>query len=78
MAYEIGEKIQKRMQLTVDVVRQNKREVLEYTTSGSTIFEDFVEVLMYGSYLTLYLGLYHNQNPATNPWVDYFKDQLKK
>jgi glucose/mannose-6-phosphate isomerase len=71
-------KIQKRMQLTVDVVQQNKRKVIEYTTSGSTIFEDFVEVLMYGSYLTLYLGLHYNQNPAINPWVDYFKDQLKK
>lgn len=71
-------KIQKRMDLTVDVVNQNKRTIHEFKTTGSTIFEDFVEVLMYGSYLTLYLGLYYHQNPAINPWVDYFKEQLSK
>lgn len=73
-----SDKIQKRMSLTVDVVKQNSRTVYEYTTGGSTIFEDFVEVLLYGSYLTLYLGLYYDQNPAINPWVDYFKEQLAK
>ncbi len=69
-------KIKKRMELTADVVKQNNRTVVEYTTQGSNKFEDFVEVLVYGSYLTLYLGLYYDQNPAINPWVDYFKEKL--
>ena len=71
-------KIQKRMQLTVDVVRQNKRPIIEYRTSGATVYQDFLEVLTYGSWLTLYLGLRYDQNPAINPWVDWFKSELAK
>jgi glucose/mannose-6-phosphate isomerase len=69
-------KIQKRMQLTREVVEQNKQTVYEYVTTGKNAFDDFVEVLLYGSYLTLYLGLYYDQNPAINPWVDMFKEKL--
>jgi glucose/mannose-6-phosphate isomerase len=72
-----SEKITKRMELTKDVVKQNKQELLEFMTSGATMYDDFLEVLTYGSYLTLYLGLRHDQNPAVNPWVDYFKEKLK-
>lgn len=71
-----SEKIQKRIELTVDVIKQNNHEVFEFTTSGQTVYDDFLEVLVYGSFLTLYLGLYYDQNPAINPWVDYFKNKL--
>lgn len=71
-----SEKIKKRVQLTIDVVQQNKYPVHEFTTSGQSVYDDFLEVLMYGSYLTLYLGLAYGQNPAINPYVDWFKDQL--
>ena len=70
-------KIQKRFKLTADVVKQNGHEVSVFTTSGATIYEDFFEVLIYGGYLTLFLALSHDQNPAINPFVDYFKEKLK-
>lgn len=73
-----SEKIKKRMMLTVDVVQQNNRDVIEYSTQGSNEIEDFIEILLYGSYITLYLGLYYDQNPAVNPWVDYFKEKLSE
>lgn len=73
-----SEKIKKRMALTVDVVKQNNRRIFEIPTSGSNGFEDFLELLTYGSFLTLYLGLRYDQNPAINPWVDYFKEELAK
>lgn len=69
-------KIQKRIELTTDVIKQNKHEVHEFKTNGQTIYDDFFEVLQYGSFLTLYLGLAYDQNPAINPWVDYFKNKL--
>jgi glucose/mannose-6-phosphate isomerase len=72
-----SDKIRKRVALTIDVVKQNKYPVLEFVTSGQTEYDDFLEVLYYGSFVTLYLGLLYNQNPAVNPWVDWFKDQLK-
>jgi len=77
-SHHYSEKIAKRMQLTKDVVAQNKREVMEIAATGKNIYEDFLEILSFGSYLTLYLGLLYDQNPAVNPWVDYFKKELAK
>lgn len=69
-------KIKKRMELTIKVVKQNNHEIKEFMTSGQTVYDDFLEMLIYGSFLTLYLGLRYDQNPAVNPWVDWFKEQL--
>ncbi|HUD44116.1 MAG TPA: SIS domain-containing protein [Patescibacteria group bacterium] len=71
-------KISKRMSLTIDVVKKNKQIIDVYKPDTISIYDDFLQTLSYGSYLTLYLGLLYDQNPAVNPWVDYFKDQLKK
>jgi len=71
-----SDKIKKRVQLTTQVVTQNNYPVHEFTTSGQTVYDDFLETLVYGSFLTLYLGLAYDQNPAINPWVDWFKSQL--
>ncbi len=71
-----SEKIKKRVALTIEVVQKNKYPVHEFTTSGQSLYDDFLEVLLYGSFLTLYLGLAYKQNPAINPWVDWFKKQL--
>lgn len=71
-----SEKIKKRIELTIEVVRKNNYPVHEFTTSGQTVYDDFLEILIYGSFLTLYLGLSYKQNPAINPWVDWFKSQL--
>jgi len=71
-----SDKIKKRCKLTIDVIKQNNHNVHEFMTNGSTVYDDFLETLQYGSFITLYLGLLYNQNPATNPWVDWFKDQL--
>jgi len=71
-----SEKIRKRVELTIEVVRKNNYKVHEFVTSGQSLYDDFLEVLVYGSFLTLYLGLAYEQNPAINPWVDWFKAQL--
>jgi glucose/mannose-6-phosphate isomerase len=73
-----SEKIKKRMELTADVIKQNGHEIYEYKSGGINIYEDFLEVLAFGSYLTLFLSLLNEQNPAINPWVDYFKEKLAK
>lgn len=66
----------RRFELTEDVVKQNNYPVLQFQTSAQTVYDDFLEMMIYGSFLTLYLGLIHEQNPAVNPWVDYFKENL--
>jgi glucose/mannose-6-phosphate isomerase len=71
-----SDKIKKRFDLTEQVVNKNNYPVHEFETSGQTIYDDVLEVLLYGSFLTLYLGLHYEQNPGTNPWVDWFKKEL--
>ena len=73
-----SEKIKKRIELTMEVVKKNNYEVHQFTTSRASVYDDFLEALIYGSFLTLYLGLTYERNPATNPWVDWFKEQLSK
>lgn len=69
-------KIRQRIELTKEVVARNNRDIFEFSTSGQTVYDDFLETLQYGSFLTLYLALVYEQNPAVNPWVDYFKKKL--
>jgi glucose/mannose-6-phosphate isomerase len=73
-----SEKIKRRTELTIEVVHKNNYKVHEFMTSGATVYDDFLETLIYGSFLTLYLGLTYERNPATNPWVDWFKEELAK
>ncbi len=73
-----SEKISKRMKLTGDVISQNNHAIHEVKLAGQSKFEDFLLNLSYGSYLTLFLGLLYEQNPAINPWVDWFKQELAK
>lgn len=68
----------KRMELTIDVIKQNHRDITTFETSGQTVYDDFMETLLYGSFLTLYLAFRYNQDPSVNPWVDWFKGELKK
>lgn len=76
MSLNYSEKIQKRMKLTGDIIRQNNHTVHEIPAQGASKFANFLTTLAYGCYLTLYLGLLYEQNPAVNPWVDWFKEQL--
>jgi glucose/mannose-6-phosphate isomerase len=71
-----SDKIRQRVQLTTELVKKKGYAVHEFMTAGATVYDDFLETLIYGSYLTLYLGLAYGQNPATNPDVDWFKQQL--
>lgn len=71
-----SEVIRKRVALTMDALKQNGCEVHEFMTGGQTIYDDFLETLQYGSFLTLELALTYGQNPALNPWVDWFKAKL--
>lgn len=71
-----SQKIRKRMNLTEEVIKKNNHEVYSYDPDGKNIYEDFVFSLALGSYLTLFVGLLNGQNPAINPWVDYFKEKL--
>jgi len=71
-------KNQIRQQITKKVVAQNKVKSVSYQLKAKTKFEQVLEALLLSSYATFYLAILNNINPTPVPWVDYFKDQLKK
>lgn len=72
------ERNKKRMLLTQEVVSKNGVEVYSYKAQTNTALAQFVEVLMWGGYLTYYLGKNYQEDPNKIPWVDYFKAKLGK
>jgi glucose/mannose-6-phosphate isomerase len=74
--YVIGN--QKRITLTEQVLEKNKIEYKQYKLTSQSKLEQAFELLILGSYTSFYLAILHNQNPTPNPWVDWFKAELKK
>lgn len=68
----------KRVILTKNVVEKNGVSVLSFEPNGSTKLCQVISTLSFGGYLTVYLGLLYGLDPSLIPWVDYFKDELKK
>ncbi|OGH18408.1 MAG: hypothetical protein A3G13_02120 [Candidatus Levybacteria bacterium RIFCSPLOWO2_12_FULL_37_7] len=69
--------IQKRLELTKDVVTKNNIPFVEYQAQGTDELSQMLNVLSFGGYLSLYLALLYGLDPSLIPWVDYFKEQLK-
>jgi len=69
---------QKRIALTDDVIKKNNIKSLYFEPSGTTELSQVLTTLVFGGYVTLYLAFLYNLDPSLIPWVDYFKDQLKK
>lgn len=67
----------KRIELTKDVLRQNKIPVFSYKALGASKLSQALNVLSFGGYLSLYLALLYGQDPSLIPWVDHFKEKLK-
>lgn len=71
-----SDKLQKRVELTKDVVDKNKVLLEEYKAEGSNKLSQCLNVLSFGGYISLYLAFLYGQDPGVVPWVNYFKKQL--
>ncbi|MBU4331754.1 SIS domain-containing protein [Patescibacteria group bacterium] len=71
-------RVQKRFEITKDVVKNNKIAYLEYAVQAKEKLEQSFEVLSLGSYTAFYLAMLNNVNPGPIPWVDFFKQQLSQ
>lgn len=70
------ERVQKRFDITKEVVEKNNIEVFEYNCKSETKFQQVLEVLAFGSFAQLYLAELYGSDPISVPWVDYFKQKL--
>lgn len=69
---------QKRLNLTEQVIEQNHVEFIRHQVQGTTKLAQAFELIVFGAYASFYLAMLNNQDPTPNPWVDWFKAELKK
>lgn len=71
-------KVKKRLTLTKKVVEKNGINSDIYKLKEKTPLGQAFELLQLGTWITYYLGCLNNVDPVKIPWVDWFKEQLKK
>lgn len=69
---------QARYTVTKKVIKRNGFDFVSYKAKEKTKIEQSFEILLFGSYISFYLALLNNLDPAAIPWVDYFKKELAK
>jgi glucose/mannose-6-phosphate isomerase len=73
-----SERIQKRFEVTKDVVSKNNILYSDFTTMAEDKLTQVFELIQFGAFVNYYLSALYRQNPAPIPWVDYFKEKLAK
>lgn len=69
-------RVQKRFQLTKEIVKKNGIKVIDHKLAGETKIEQAFELLQLGSWISFYLGILNQVNPVEIKWVDWFKKKL--
>jgi glucose/mannose-6-phosphate isomerase len=69
-------RVQKRADLTKQIVKKNKIKFIEHKLFGVSKLEQAFEMLQFGCWLTYYLAMLNNVNPVKIPRVDWFKEEL--
>lgn len=67
-----------RFKVTKDILTRNNIKFSSYQGAGKNKAEQVFEFLLFGCYVSFYLAMLNGFNPASIPWVDFFKEQLKK
>lgn len=68
--------ISKRYPITREVVEKNGVAVTTFKLRSEKKVEQIFELLVFGSFVSLYLAILYGGDPSPIPWVDYFKKQL--
>ncbi|MBU0998337.1 SIS domain-containing protein [Patescibacteria group bacterium] len=72
------ERIQKRFEITKDVVNKNNIPFEEINLTSQGRLNQVFELIQFGAFVNFYLSILYEQNPAPIVWVDYFKNELSK
>ena len=67
---------QKRFLVTQKILKKAGHKFLVYKPQGKTKFEQSLEMMSFGSYLSFYLGILHKIDPSPVPIVEFLKKQM--
>ena len=68
---------QKRYEVTQSVLEKNKVAYLTCPLQSKSKLLQVFEMMIFGSYVSFYLGLLNGVNPTPTPYVKYFKKRMK-
>lgn len=71
-------RIQKRFDITKKVLDKNEIKYWSYSAQEKDKLLQSCEVLVFGSYISYYGAMLQGIDPTAIPFVDFFKEQLKK
>ncbi|KKQ39064.1 MAG: Bifunctional phosphoglucose/phosphomannose isomerase [Candidatus Magasanikbacteria bacterium GW2011_GWA2_37_8] len=71
-------RIVKRVEVTRNILAQNNIANVEYLLAEATRLGQAFEALIFSSYLSFYGAMLEGLDPTAIPYVDFFKEQLKK
>lgn len=71
-------RVQKRFNVTKEIIEQNKIQAVWHTLKGKTKLSQAFEMMSFGTYVTMYLAALYEQDPNAIPFVDYFKKRLNE
>jgi len=70
-------RIEKRIQLTKNIIQDRETEVAEIYAEGKTLLEKIISLIIKGDWVSYYLALLYKRNPAKIVNIDYLKSELK-
>jgi len=64
------------MEITKDVFLKNNLSVESIKLNGYSAFTQSMELMQFIAWVSFYLAVLHEVDPAAIPWVNYFKKKL--
>ncbi|MFA6027400.1 MAG: SIS domain-containing protein [Patescibacteria group bacterium] len=71
-------RVKKRYAITQKVLEKNSIKYFEQTENAKNKLLQSFSILQWGAFLSFYLAIANKIDPSPIPWVNYFKDALKK
>lgn len=73
-----AEEIKKRIAVTKKVIEKNGISMVDIKAEGKSRLEEAFYLLAMGGWVIFYLAMLYGIDPSLIPWVDYFKEEMKK
>jgi glucose/mannose-6-phosphate isomerase len=71
-------RIKTRIKLTKNIITKKGIEVVEIYSQGDSLVENVISLICIGDWVSYYLALLYEKNPASILNIDYLKSELKK
>lgn len=70
-------RIEKRIQLTKNIIQDRETEVAKIYAEGNSLLANVISLIIKGDWISYYLALLNERNPAKIVNIDYLKSELK-